>query len=108
MGNDSNNHFPFFYSIFIKKEMDKTVKIIGTNLLILLIYFALIKYFGSGGWGFLMPYGTILFFHVLINIFTGLGDLGEEDIEIKKNGRAKILSGFLVLVIGFSTCGGVG
>ena len=84
--------------------MEKTKKIIGINLLILLIYFVLLKGLGSGEWGFMAPYGIILFFHVLINIFTGLGDLGEEDKEVKKKGQAKILSGLLVLVIGFSTC----
>jgi hypothetical protein len=72
-------------------------KIIGVNLLILLGYSMLLKLKGDDSVIGLLA--ALIFFHFIINLTQAIS---KENI---KNRPAFLISAFLVLIIGFATCG---
>lgn len=80
--------------------MNKFGKIVGGNLLILLIYSLCIQIFCTSYDLFIIPVMMILF-QVVLNLVLSVAQFGKGDREL---GKAYLLSSGLVLGIGFSIC----
>lgn len=83
--------------------MENIKTIAGINLLVLLIYMGLINVSSTGAereLAVLLIAAFVIVFHVVLNLLIALV------LFIRKNKQAKsfLLSAFIVLVIGFSTC----
>jgi hypothetical protein len=74
-------------------------KIVGYNLLAILIYSALIRLIvGGDSMGIAILSAFVVGAHFLITIIVGIAKSG------KSNGRAWLLAALVVALVGFSTC----
>ncbi len=80
--------------------MSQIKKILGINLLVLLVYSISIQIFCTSYDLFILPAMMILF-QVVLNLFLSVANFGRGE---KERGKAFLLSSGLVLVIGFSIC----
>lgn len=80
--------------------MSQIKKILGINLLVLLVYSISIQIFCTSYDLFILPAMMILF-QVVLNLVLSVAQFGKGDREL---GKAYLLSSGLVLGIGFSIC----
>lgn len=88
--------------------MQTLKKIAGINLLILLVYTAIVFFSNldtGGSLTILVVLMVIIGIHVFINLVLGIIFFTQKDNE---RGRAFLLSALIVLVVGFSSCFGSG
>jgi len=81
-------------------------KVVGVNLLILLVYTAIINFSITGSersLGVALSMALIISFHVFVDVVVSIVFFSRKK---KEQGKAFLLSAGLVLLIGFSACWG--
>ena len=85
--------------------MNNIKKIVGINMIILVIYTILVNIANRGGseagLGIALGLASLIFFQVITNVIMCLICFGDKKSEL---GKAYLLSAGMVLLIGFSSC----